>query len=81
MRLLKSLGAALMAAVAATIGAFLLLMVIGYAQMWVHMSGSSGGIGFYQSGLALPLLAGVAAGIAGFAWQWRRQRRRPLASA
>jgi hypothetical protein len=75
MRFVKSLGVGLMATVGATIGAFLLLMLTGYAQVWVHMSGSSGGIGAYQANLELAPLAGLGAGIAGFVWQWRRGRR------
>lgn len=73
-RLVKSVGVGLMAAVVATVLALVVLTLAGYAYIWVQMSGGSGGIGGYESGLELPLLAGLAAGIAGFVWQWRRGR-------
>ena len=75
MRFVKSVGVGLVAAILAAIGAVFVLMLAGYAYVWVQMAGGSGDIGGYSSGLELPLLAGLAAGITGFVWQWRRGRR------
>jgi ABC-type glycerol-3-phosphate transport system permease component len=77
-RLVKSLGVGFMAAVLATIVALVLLMLAGYAHIWMQMSGGSGGIGGYQAGLEFPLLAGLVGGLAGFFWQWRRGHGAPV---
>jgi hypothetical protein len=75
MRLMKSIGVGVVAAAGATILALMVSMVAGSTYIWTQMNGASGGIGAYTSGLELPLLAGLAGGVAGFVWQWRRGRR------
>lgn len=79
MRLVKSVGVGFVAAIVATIVALVLLILGGYGYIWMQMSGGSGGIGAYQSGLQLPLLTGLAGGIIGFVWQWRRGRPSAMA--
>lgn len=79
MRFAKSVGVGIVAAIVATLLALFVEIIAGYAYVWVQMSGGSGGIGAYQSGLELPFLAGLGGGIAGFVWQWRRARPNALA--
>ena len=67
-----------MAAVAGIIVTLMLLMLAGYAYVWMQMSGGSGGIGAYQTGLEIPLITGLVGGIAGFVWQWRRGQPAPV---
>lgn len=75
MRLVKSLAVGLVAAVAAMIGAFVVLALAGNLSVWLDRSQGGGSGGFYVAGLEIPVLTGLVGGIAGFVWQWRRGRR------
>ena len=75
MRLLKSLGVGLVAAVIATIATVAVWVLAGSVSMWTQVVDGGGGIGGYAINLEIPALVGLVTGIAGFVWQWRRRRR------
>jgi hypothetical protein len=75
MRLIKSLGVALVAAVGGMIGAVALWVLVGFASVWTDFAEGSGSVGAYAIRVELLALVGLIAGTAAFVWQWRRQRR------
>ena len=79
MRLIKSLAVGALATVLGLIVTLAVWMLAGYLQMWAQMSDGSGGIGAYSTNIQIPVLVSLAAGLAGFVWQWRRGRRVPVA--
>jgi len=74
MRVAKSIAVGLVAAVAGTIGAFVVLALAGNVSLWLDRSQGGGSGGFYVAGLELPVVIGLISGIAGCVWQWRRGR-------
>ena len=79
MRVIKSLGVALLATVLGMIATVAVLMAAGYALMWIDISTGGGSVGGFTIA-PLQVLVGLTAGIVGFTWQWRRGRR-PARSA
>src|SRR5688572_3195789 len=75
MRFVKSVAVGLLATVAGFVAALTVWLLAGYAYVWTQMASGSGGIGAYSSGIQIPMLVSLAAGIAGFMWQWRRGRQ------
>lgn len=79
MRLLKSVLVGAMAAVLAAIaiGAVMIVFSIGAVTKVESYADAGGGVGveYVSINPAAAYIAGVAAGVAGFDWQWRRTRR------
>lgn len=79
MHLMKSVLVGVVAAVlaAVAVAAVMIVFSIGAVIEVESYSDAGGGIGaeYVSINPAAAYLAGVVAGVAGFAWQWRRTRR------
>jgi len=82
MRLAKSLFVGVLAGTVTTaaIGALFVAFPIGATTQSYSYTDGGGGIGAeaVSINLAVPLLLGVVAAVAGFFWQWRRGRPTPV---